>query len=471
MKDSVLTMPAYEIRQAFCSHQLSPVEVMQQTLEQCRASQPRINALTDVYEQQAMEQALESERRYQSGDERPLEGLPLAVKDEFAVTGTRRTSSSLVYRDRTDNYTDEIITRLLDAGAICHAKTTTPEFCLLGACHSRLWGITRNPWNPDLTPGGSSGGSGAALASGMATLAMGTDIGGSIRIPAAQCGLAGYKAPYGRNPEIPIFNLDFYSHSGPMARSVHDIAMMQNTISGFYNRDIASLREHIVLDVESRLTDLSGWNIAYSLDLGYFEIDSDVETNTLAAVEKLRDLGARCEPVELGWTDRITDAVYAHWAFKWASGMKPLMDTNRESLTDYAIYFLQSCESYTAADYAESTKIAVEMYDTFGPMMDQFDAFICPTLATNRVPADFTWPASEVEVNGKTEPMIEEKWSMTYPFNILSRCPVLQIPSGLADNGTPTGIQIVGKTFDDRTVIELGKVLESTQDECDWPVS
>jgi Asp-tRNA(Asn)/Glu-tRNA(Gln) amidotransferase A subunit family amidase len=183
-----------------------------------------------------------------------------------------------------DDENDVIIQRLLDAGAIPHAKTTTPEFCLLSSCHSRLWGITHNSWNLDITPGGSSGGSGAALAAGTTIIATGTDIGGSIRIPAALCGIVGYKAPYGRNPEIPVFNLDFYSHSGPMARNVNDIVSMQNIISGLHNRDIASLRERVTIDT-SIPDNLQGWKIAYSMDLGFMEVDDSVRKNTEDALE------------------------------------------------------------------------------------------------------------------------------------------------------------------------------------------
>ncbi|MFT5549677.1 MAG: Asp-tRNA(Asn)/Glu-tRNA(Gln) amidotransferase A subunit family amidase, partial [Candidatus Azotimanducaceae bacterium] len=145
---------------AFKNKSLSPVELMQTMISRSESIEPYINAFTDSYFEQAIKQAKLAENRYRKGTQRPLEGLPLAVKDEFKLKGTRRTSSSLVYQHRVDDESDVIIDRLLDAGAICHTKTTTPEFCLLGSCHSRLWGVTRNPWNLDITPGGSSGGSG-----------------------------------------------------------------------------------------------------------------------------------------------------------------------------------------------------------------------------------------------------------------------------------------------------------------------
>ena len=245
MSDAELCyLTAAEARLRFENRSLSPVELMQALIDRSERIEPHINAFTETYFDTALEQAKAAEARYRKGTQRPLEGIPLAVKDEFRLSGTRRTSASLVFRDRIDDESDIIIQRLLDAGAIAHAKTTTPEFCLLGSCHSRLWGITHNPWNLDIAPGGSSGGSGAALAAGTATIATGTDIGGSIRIPAALCGVVGYKAPYGRNPEIPIFNLDFYSHSGHMARSAGDIPVVNPGYQVLHRRDIACAARH-----------------------------------------------------------------------------------------------------------------------------------------------------------------------------------------------------------------------------------
>ena len=452
-------LSAAEALKRFSRRDLSPLELMQAQIKRSETVEPHINAFTETYFDEAMELARQAEARYANGSQRPLEGIPLAVKDEFRLAGKRRTSASLVYRDRVDEESDIIIQRLLDAGAIVHAKTTTPEFCLLGSCHSRLWGITRNPWNLDITPGGSSGGSGASLAAGTTTLATGTDIGGSIRIPAALCGVTGYKAPYGRNPEIPIFNLDFYSHSGPMARTVEDIAIMQNLISGVHNQDIASLRETVVIDYNPP-ENLDGWKVAYSLDLGFMEIDQAVRANTLAALDLLRGLGASVDEVEIGWDESIIDAVHHYWAHGWAASMDELLDSNRDDLCDYTIWFIENSRKSTRSDYLDSIEIAVNMYNRFGPLMDDYDIFVCPTLMTTGVPNDSTWPENEIEVNGHTRRVSEEHWSATFPFNMLSRCPVLSLPSGLAANGVPTAVQFVARSFDDQRVFSAALAYE-----------
>ena len=459
----------HEALNLFRSKRLSPVELMQAVIDQSEQVNPHINALTETYYEQALKKARQSENRYMKGRAKKLDGLSVAVKDEFKVKGTRRTSSSLIYKDRVDNETDEIIDRLFRAGAICHSKTTTPEFCILGSCHSRLHGVTRNPFNLEVTPGGSSGGSGAALAAGMTTLATGTDIGGSIRIPASQCGLVGYKAPYGRNPEIPVFNLDFYSHSGPMTRTVADAALMQNVMSGPYNRDIASLRTKVKLDTDTIPDNLKGWKIAYSMDLGFMEVDQSVVKNTEAALDVLRGLGAEVQHVDIGWTDEIIQAVHSYWAHTWVPNFSDLLDNHRDDLTDYAIWFIENSSTSTAKDFNRSLETAIEMYNTFGPMMDHYDLFVCPTLGTTQIPAEYTWPEALVTINNNSQGCIEERWSQTYPFNMLSRCPVLSLPSGTTPNGVPSGVQFVSRTYDDKRVFEAARAYESAaKDVFNW---
>ena len=460
-------LSAAEAIARFRDRSLSPLEMMQAIAERSARVEPHINAFTEAWFDDAFEAARAAECRYRDGSARPLEGIPLAVKDEFRLAGRRRTSASLVYRDRVDDDSEVIIQRLLDAGAIAHAKTTTPEFCLLGSCHSRLWGVSHNPWNLDVTPGGSSGGSGAALAAGTTILATGTDIGGSIRIPSALCGTVGYKPPYGRNPEIPVFNLDFYSHSGPMTRSVADAAMMQNIISGVHNRDIASLREKIHLDT-SPPASLDGWKIAFSMNLGFMEVDESVRSNTLAALDILRGLGAEVEAVELGWDESIIEAAHSHWAHVWAGSMEALLDSHRDELCDYTVWFLENARGSTLREFQASLETAVRMYDRFGPLMDEYDLFVCPTLMTTGIPCDSTWPENEVEINGRRVTISEEYWSATYPFNMLSRCPVLSLPSGLASNGVPTAVQFVARTYGDQRVFSAALAYEQAFQRPAW---
>lgn len=199
-------LTACDAIELFKSRKLSPVELVSALIQQAERVEPVINAFADIYFEEALQQAKVAEQRYLEGTARPLEGIPVGVKDAQRIAGKRTTYGSLILADNVDTQSDPMIERLQDAGAIIHARTTTPEFCLSGCCTTRLWGTTRNPFNTQYGPGGSSGGSAASLAAGTSLLATGTDIGGSVRIPASCCGVVGYKPPKGRNPDGPPSN-------------------------------------------------------------------------------------------------------------------------------------------------------------------------------------------------------------------------------------------------------------------------
>lgn len=459
MNTEINYLTATQAISAFAGKQISPVELMQACITRAEAVQPALNCFTQTYYEPALDAAKKAEARFQNGTARKLGGLPLAVKEEYRLKGTLRTSSSLLFSDRVDDETDIYIQRLLDEGAIPIAKTTTPEFCIEGTTHSRLWGVTRNPWNPDFTPGGSSGGTGVALATGAAVLGTGSDIGGSIRIPASACGVIGYKPPYGRNPEIEVYNLDYYSHSGPMARSVADCALMQNITSGQHHSDIASLREKITLNLEGP-KDLRGWRVAYSIDFGFYEIDDAVRENTLAALDLLRQLGAHVEEVNLGWTKDQVRASDDHLFHLAGASVARLLPEHRDQLCDYSIAFAEASQKTTAEDFLRADETAVAMYRSFGKMMQNYDIFVCPTLSVPAPPATSSQVNNRVILNGAEAKMHPYEWEMTLLFNMLSRCPVINAPSGFAPNGVPTGIQIVGRPYWDETVFDIAMTYE-----------
>ena len=350
--------------------------------------------------------------------------------------------------------------RILKAGAIVHARTATPEFSCASVTHSRLWGVTRNPWNPKFTPGGSSGGSGASLAAGTSTLAMGSDIGGSIRIPASCTGVVGYKPPYGRNADDAPFNLDPYCHTGPMTRSVADAILLQNVICGPSPHDIASLRPKLTLPSDYK--PIKGWRIAYSMDLTCFEVDKEVVANTKAALDVFRSLGATVHEVDLKWGRAAIDTGMNHLNHLFGVYLAKMAKKHRREMTAYALDFAKMAKKSTAEDFLGAMEGAAKMYETFGPMMEKHDVFICPTLALPAVKADFMETKEELRINGKVSKLPAVLgWCMTTPFNTLSRCPVLSVPSGHAKNGVPTGIQIVGRTYCDADVFRAAMAFET----------
>jgi len=452
-------LSASEALRLFKAKKLSPVELMEAVIARANKVEAEVNATSQTFYQQALEQARKAEAKYSAGSRtRALEGLPLAVKDEMPIKGLPATSGSLALVDEVATETAFVVERSFKAGAIMHMRTTTPEFCCAGVCHTRLWGVTRNPWNLAFSPGGSSGGTGAALAAGTATLGTGSDIGGSIRIPASLSGVVGFKPPYGRNPQGRLFNLDFYCHEGPMARSVVDCAMLQNVMAGPHARDIASLKPKLRLPLEYQ--SVRGMKIAWSMDLGFAEVDLEVQKNTHAALQKLSEAGAIVSEVEIPWTSSVLTAALNYLGHIFGNSIGPLLQRHRHALTCYAREFAEFGARTTGAEFIESLDVAGEMYDSFGPMLEKHDAFICPTTALPSVAADHDSTRDRVLVNGvEVEPMLG--WVMTYPFNILSRCPVLAIPSGRASNGVPTGVQVVGRSYDDRSVFRVGHAIEA----------
>jgi len=454
-------LDAHEVLDRFRKRTLSPVELLDALAARIESANPQINALADRYLDEARQKAFLAEACFQGkgAAPRPLEGVPFAIKDAQRIAGKRTTHGSLIFASHVDDYSDPMIERLEAAGAIIHIRTTTPEFCLSGICNSRMWGNTLNPFNTEYGPGGSSGGSAASLAAGFTPLASGTDIGGSIRIPAACCGVVGFKPPHGRNPDGPPANFDRYNHCGPMTRSVRDAALVQNIVSGPHPRDHDSLRGKVTLPND--LTATKGLKVAWSMDLGYRPVDSEVRANTHQALDVFRSLGAQVDEVDLGWTSRC-DTAAVHWYNAMHFGRQTLWHSreNADLMTDYALAARDALKATSIDDAARSWEVQHEMYQSFGTLMDTYDVFICPTNTLPALTANHNPMDTDFQVDGVTVDA-EYGWLLTHHFNMLHNCPVMAVPSGFASNGIPTGIQIVGRTFDDLSVFQAAHDYEA----------
>ena len=235
------------------------------------------------------------------------------------MQGRRTTCGSLLSPDTADTESAAVVSRIQDAGGIVHARTATPEYCCAPFTHSLRWGVTYNPWNPRYSPGGSSGGAGVALALGMTPLADGSDVGGSIRIPAAFCGVVGYKPPYGRVPGVAPGNLDPYCHQGPLARTVQDCAMVQDVISGPHPDDPATVPG--LVRVSGRGGDVAGWRIAVSTDAGGFPCSNEVREAVRSAAAAFVELGAQVDEIDVGWTfEQVQAAARIHTGITFGAG-------------------------------------------------------------------------------------------------------------------------------------------------------
>jgi Asp-tRNA(Asn)/Glu-tRNA(Gln) amidotransferase A subunit family amidase len=453
-------LPATEAQRLFRAQKLSPVELTKAIIARAENVEPGINAFAETFYDQALDKAEQAEARYAGRGEppRPLEGLLVAVKEEAPISGQRNTLGSLPLRDVVADQTATFVQRILDAGGIVHARTTTPEFSCAPVTWSRLWGVTRNPWHRDYSPGGSSGGSAASLAAGTTTLATGSDIGGSIRIPAAFCGVVGFKPPYGRVPEVKIFNLDHYCSEGPLARTVADCALLENVIAGPHPSDVASLRPK--LDIPAELAPAHGLRIAYSPDLGCYNVDADVVANAYAAADRLREAGAVVEEVTLPWRlQDINRAANIHFGMIFGPSVRELYEQHADELTSYARRFVTDSDKISKNDLVAGLELEGRIYAPLGALLADYDALICPTFAVPALPAEHD-VADPLAVNG--QPCSD--WLdvlMTLPFNIANRCPVLSVPSGLSRDGVPTGLSVVGRTYDDVTAFRVAAAHEA----------
>jgi amidase len=456
-------LTATEAVARFKDKSLSPVELVSALIARSKAVNPTLNVLTDLRAEQALADAKRAESKYQrsrGATLRPLEGVPVAIKDFHPVKGERTTFGSKAFEHYVAPHSAPTVDRLLKAGAILLSRTTTPEFAHSGITKSPLWGISRNPWNPECTPGGSSGGAGAAVAAGMTTIADGTDGGGSIRIPSSINGVFGFKPPFGRNPldhEHPLENL---LHYGPIVRSVADAALMQNVMSGQHVVDQCSLREKIVLP--ETFPNIRGMKIALSYDLGYFEIAPDVRKNTLEAARALKRLGATVEEVNVGWDYRVLDAWKTRWEGLFAALCGSLLPQWRWQMSPHVVKILDDGARHSAPKFYDGNVVRGWMYERLGPILEKYDALICPTTAVSSLPADHDDLATDFTINGKPA-YAYLGWAMTYPFNMMAWCPVASIPSGFGDTGMPTGLQIVGRTFDDPTVFRIAAAFEKAR--------
>ena len=442
---------------------LSPVELMTAIVARSERLDPRFNTYTYTFCDRALAQSRKAERIYarKSGTPRPLEGIPVVIKDLHAVAGEITTYGSALFAENRDTSSHPGVARLLDAGAIMIARGTTPELGMAPACHSPLWGVTRNPWNPALSTGGSTGGGAAALAAGMATIADGSDYGGSIRAPAAFCGLFGFKPPHGRNPGPPPGNLDSFGAHGAITRTVKDGALVQSLLAGPHPLDAVSLRPR--LTIPGRLNGIRGWKVAYSIDLGYFGVDEEVAANTRAAMEVFRDLGCTVREVEVGWTLDCLAAFEVHAAAGFYAAWGDRLRSRERELTDIVHMRATQSSKITAQDYFGTLAVQAAMYARMSGILEAHDIFVCPTNAVASIAADEPALAHGfVDVAGRRISAHNEI-SLTYPFNLLGQLPVASVPSGFSKCGVPTGIQIVGRSYDDVSVFRAAAAFERAQ--------
>lgn len=456
----------------FRTRELSPVELMEAVIARAEAVNGEINALTETLFEEALPAARQAAAKYARGrDLAPLLGLPVAAKEKHGLKGRTLSQGLVARKDELAPEDHPVIDRIRSAGGIVHARTTTPEYSCATVTHSPLWGVTRNPWNLEFSPGGSSGGSGAALAAGLAPLATASDIAGSTRLPASFTGTVGYKAPYGRIPGMGPLSADHYRGDGPMARTVADAALLAGVMAGRHPGDHTSLADSPGLwppglEKHDGLasvagTAVTGMKIALCIRLGNYPVAPDVEANTHAVAAALRDAGAVVQEIELPWTTTsISRTIFTHFGYLLGPAMEDDTEGSTELLAPYTRRFMADARRAAEENrFVDGIRAETRLQAELAAAMAGFDALICPASAVAALDADGMY-LDGIDAGGQE---LEHYWQghMTAPFNIANRCPVLAVPSGMADCGIPTGVQIVGHPFDDPTVFRVGAALET----------
>jgi len=472
--DEICGMDVVALTGEVAAKRLSPVEVVDAVLDRLERLDPLLHAFTTVVPELARRRAEQLATDIAAGREvGPLAGVPTGVKDLIATEGIRTASGSAAYADFVPDEDDVVVERIAAAGAVVIGKTQVPEFGYSGTGQTPLGEPTRNPWNLDRTSGGSSAGSGAAVATGIGPFSLGSDGGGSVRIPASFCGLFGMKATMGRVPLYPgtkderypgVSSWESLEHIGPLTRTVADAALVLSVIAGPDDRDRLSIPCDDVAWRRAVDGNLSGVRVAYSPDLGYAAVDPQVRAVVDRAVEVFdRDLGVPVERADPGWADPY-DAFWGTVVNESdLAGLRRLADQLGERMSPHLVEVLRA--GWTAEQFTDAVMGRKALYNAAWRFFRRYDLLLTPTL---------TVPPFEHGIQGPTTVDGQEvepfSWlSFTFPFNMTGQ-PAATVPAGFTDAGLPIGLQIVGRRLDDALVLRAAAAFEAAAPWQDrWP--
>jgi len=452
---------ALEIAALIRDKQLSPVELTTALLARIEALDPRVNAFCLVTADLARAAAREAEiavmKREPLG---ALHGVPVSLKDVLYTRGVRTTGGSRLFADLVPEEDTVAVGRLKAAGAVILGKTNTSEFGHKALTDNPLFGVTRNPWDLMRTPGGSSGGAAAAVASGLGPVALGTDGGGSVRIPAGFCGLVGVKPSFGRVPQTPGFpGWDHIGTTGPLARTVRDAAAVLDVIAGGDDRDRTSLPREPGSYLQACDQDVRGLHVAWTPDLGYAAVDERVLEICGNAAAEFEGLGCHVEVVNPGWEspeEAFATIVAAQFYAAWADALPA-----READLDASLVrLIRRGGAVTAREYLTAMAKVSAYWQEVHIFLARFDLLLTPTAAVPPFPLGTGVPR---EIAGQEVSRLG--WMpFTYPFNLTGQ-PAASVPAGWTEDGVPVGLQIVGRRHADRTVLAAAAAFEAA---CPW---
>ena len=452
---------ATEIAELVRSKKVAVPELTELFYRRIEDINPKLNAYLALCPDQAMEEAKAAQDAVQRGSPLgPLHGVPISVKDLEMTKGIPTTAGSFLFRDRTPDVDSVVVERVRQAGAIILGKTNTPEFGQSGTTENKLGDACRNPWNVERTPGGSSGGAASALAAGLCTLALGSDGGGSIRIPASFSGVFGIKPSQGRVPRYGGYGraaANQLSQSGPMSRTVADTALLLQVLAGQDSRDPASMRESLPDCMAILNSGVRGWRIAWSADLGYAAVDPEVVRVVGEAARMFEELGATVEEPTLD----IEDPFPAFWdlfATATYTSYGHLMDEHRDEFTDYALRSLEHGANVTGADLSRGLLRVDQLRRQLEEVFDRYDLLLTPTMAVPAFPID----QRPSVIGGRA---VDPFWGFlpfTYPINMTGQT-ASSVPCGFSADGMPIGLHIIGPRGSEAKVLQASAAFEQAR--------
>jgi aspartyl-tRNA(Asn)/glutamyl-tRNA(Gln) amidotransferase subunit A len=450
---------AAELVAGYRSGRFTPLEATRAALDAIALHDRRVNAFVLVDEEVALGMAADSTARYAAGETLgPADGIPVSIKDMFLTTGWPTLRGSTL-SDAAGPWDEDgpAVARLRESGTVFLGKTTLPEFAWKGVTDSERHGVTGNPWGAELTSGGSSGGSATAVGLGMGTWSVGTDGGGSVRIPASFTGTVAFKPTYGLVPMYPSSPYGTLAHAGPMTRTVGDAAMMLDILARPDARDWSALPTPESSFLDGLDGGVEGLSVAFSPDLGFGTNDPEVDAAVRQAVQVLADAGARVEEVDLGLSDPV-DAFHVLWFTGAAKVLEPYgEDALGRVDPGLAAAVAELGITPTASDYLDAMAVRMSLGRSFGALHDTYDVLLCPTMPIAAFPAGQPspddWPSQ-----------LWTSWTpYTYPFNMTQQ-PALSLPCGMTGDRRPIGLQVVGPRHGDRVVLRVAHAYERLTD-------
>ncbi|HYA91707.1 MAG TPA: amidase family protein [Thermodesulfobacteriota bacterium] len=459
-----------ELREMIAAKEVKPSEIMATVLARIEKLNPKLNAFCTITQDSAMAEARQAdEEMTKKKDTRPLFGLPVSIKDLIFTKGIRTTFASKMHENFIPDQDEVVVERLKAAGAIIIGKTNSCEYGYKAVTDNPLWGITRNPWNLEMTPAGSSGGAGAAVASGMGPLALGSDGGGSVRAPASFCGIFGLKSSRGRIPMYPLLSgwetLDRrVAHYGPLTRTVADAAIMMEVMAGPDERDPSSLPGARVDYRKETKKGIRGLRIAWSRDLGHVVVDPVVGEALEGAARVFSKMGCKLEEAAPEFP-LMHDAFRLLFAADCAGALGAHLDEWKGRLDPGLVTLTEIGLKTGAVDYVRAVNRCHILWERLQPFFAKYDLLLTPTLPLPPFPVGTDWPR---EVAGqKVHPL--NYLGFTYPFNLTGQ-PAASLPCAWAADGLPIGLQVVGRRFEDGTVLRAAAAFEAARPWKDkWP--